>query len=193
MQLPKIETPKYHVIVPSTKEEIEFRPFLVKEEKTLMIAQESKDPNQIATAIQNIIKECTFNRVNMNQITMYDLEYIFIQLRCKSVGETAELALACSECGAENPHTVLLDKVEVEYPTDVIDKKYQINDDIGIVLKEPSVKDSLKIKLTNEASDLNKTIALVIDSIYDNDQVYPVNECSQKEVEAFIGAYDRRK
>ena len=97
--LPKLETPTYSAVLPSTGEQVEYRPFLVKEEKILMIAQESNDNSAMMKALKNIIKACTFNKVNPSKCTTYDIEYLFLKLRAVSVGETAELQFKCEECG----------------------------------------------------------------------------------------------
>ena len=86
MPLPVLEAPKYNLVVPSTKKKLKYRPFLVKEEKVLMIAQESENETQILQAVQEIIKACTFSKIDVNNIPMYDIEYIFLKIRAKSVG-----------------------------------------------------------------------------------------------------------
>ena len=116
MPLPILETSKYTTVVQSTKETLEFRPFLVKEEKILLLAQESDDSSQIIGALKQVIKVCTFNEIDPNKLTTYDLEYIFLQLRAKSVGETSEVMLKCRECEAKNPIEVNLSDITVKFP-----------------------------------------------------------------------------
>ena len=97
MALPKLTTPTYELEVPSTDEKIKYRPFLVKEEKILMMALETKDNAQIVNAVKDIVNECTFNKVNISTMPMFDTEYIFLQIRAKSVGEIAKLKLLCPD------------------------------------------------------------------------------------------------
>ena len=103
MALPKLENPTYAIEVPSLKRKIEFRPFLVKEEKVLMIAQESKDEKQILKSIKEIISACSFGKLDPNDCTTTDLEYVFLQLRAKSVGETVTVKIKCEKCDKVYP------------------------------------------------------------------------------------------
>ena len=97
MALPKLQTPTYQLVLPSTNEKINYRPFLVKEQKILLIAQESKDDDDIAVAIGNLVSSCTFSKVDSLKSPLFDIEYIFLQIRAKSVGETAELLVTCPD------------------------------------------------------------------------------------------------
>ena len=106
MALPKISTPKYELTIPSTGKSIEYRPYLVREEKLLMIALESADEMQMVSAIKQIVAACTFDVVDVNRLAMFDVEYIFAKLRAKSVGETAKVSLDCDKCEAKNNVTI---------------------------------------------------------------------------------------
>ena len=97
MALPKLETPTYRLTLPSTGEEIKYRPFLVREQKVLLIAQQSEKDQEIADAIGELVRACTFDRIDTNNAPMFDVEYIFLQLRSKSVGEKVELTLTCPD------------------------------------------------------------------------------------------------
>ena len=100
--LPKLnDVPKYNIIIPSNNQDITVRPFLVKEEKIMLIALESQDPKQIARAVLDTVTSCIMDDVNVNALTSYDVEYLFLQLRCKSVGETTDLLLKCDDCAHE--------------------------------------------------------------------------------------------
>jgi len=116
MALPVLQTPKYSTTIPSSGKVVEFRPFLVKEEKVLLIAQESDDPSSTVNAISDVITACTFEKVDVNKLTSYDLEFLFLQLRSKSVGEIVDLQIKCSSCNKDNPVKINLDKVEVNIP-----------------------------------------------------------------------------
>ena len=106
MALPKIATPTYSLTIPSTKKEIKYRPFLVKEEKLLLIAQESSDTTEILNAMVQIIESCVIDDINANDLAIYDLEYIFLKLRSKSVGETSTIQLECEHCEGLNTVTI---------------------------------------------------------------------------------------
>ena len=99
MALPKLTTPTYELEIPSTDEKIKYRPFLVKEEKILMMAMESKKSSDIVQAVKDIVSECTFNKINMSDMPMFDIEYIFLQIRSKSVDEVSKLKLLCPDDG----------------------------------------------------------------------------------------------
>ena len=154
MALPKLETSKYTAVIPSSKKTIEFRPFLVKEEKILMMAQESKDNLQIIGALKDIIKSCTFNTVDPSELTTYDLEYLFLQLRAKSVGETSEIKIKCDECGEYNEVSVNLSDAEVKNPNDSVDKKIELNDTVGIIMRPISLAKSEDLSKIKKDEDI---------------------------------------
>ena len=184
--LPKLETPTYSVVLPSTGEQVEYRPFLVKEEKILMIAQESNDNSAMMKALKNIIKACTFNKVNPSKCTTYDIEYLFLKLRAVSVGETAELQFKCEECGEYNTVEINLNDIELVYPDENPETDIKLTDNVGIKLKPVSVDDVETLSDINNPKNFTKAIAAVIDVIYDQENVYKVSDTSEKEVLEFI-------
>lgn len=183
MPLPTLEVTKYELIIPSTGKLIQFRPFLVKEEKILLIAQESGDLKQIVQAMKDIVDVCTFQKVDVDKLTSYDLEYIFIQLRAKSVGEVAELHLPCSHCKKLNAVPVNLEDVKVVHPVIEIDNNIKLNESVGVILKPMTVADLAKV---NEESDVVELISICIESIYDDNTVYPAVDSTKEELFAFV-------
>lgn len=181
MPLPVLEASKHTIEIPSTKEKIDIRPFLVKEEKILIQAQESGDTNDIIKAIKDIIHVCTFEKVRPDDLTLFDLEYIFLQLRARSVGENVEFKLKCEECEKTNVVTLDLTKVKVQFPKKKIKNNIKLTDDVGVVLRPIRVKDMDKVD-----EDLTAAIIASIESIYDVDSIYPTDESSRKELEAFV-------
>ena len=186
MALPKLETPKYSVEIPSTKETIEYRPFLVKEEKVLLIAQESNDQKQIIKAMKDIISACTFEKANVNRLTTYDVEYLFLQLRAKSVGETVKVKVKCEECDHLTTITIPLNDIKITEPEKKVDSTLQLNEDIGITLRPFSIDDLSKVEAGTSANELTSTIALCIDTIFDKENVYDSKDSSKKELEEFV-------
>ena len=184
--LPKLETPTYSAVLPSTGEQVEYRPFLVKEEKILMIAQESNDNSAMMKALKNIIKACTFNKVNPSKCTTYDIEYLFLKLRAVSVGETAELQFKCEECGEYNTVEINLNDIELVYPDENPETNIKLTENVGIKLKPVSVDDVETLTDINNPKNFTKAIAAVIDVIYDQENVYKVSDTSEKEVLEFI-------
>jgi hypothetical protein len=186
--LPKIETPTYSLKLPSTGKNIDFRPFTVGEEKVLMIASESGNEGDILRSIRDVARACTLNKLNINNITMYDFEYLFINIRAKSVGETAEVSLKCSdeECNGLCPITVDFSKVECVMPMKKVSNTFKINDKIGITLREITFEDSLNLTLDNDDAPIEKIIQCVIESVYDDDQIYKMSDCTASEINEFI-------
>ena len=163
MALPKLQTSEYTLTLPSTQEEIKFRPFLVKEQKILMIAQESGDESQIASAVGKLVSGCTFGSVDAELSPMFDIEYVFLQLRSKSVGSKITLNITCPD----DKET----KVEVEIDVDDIEvqmslehsQDIKITDDISIHFRYPRLKDLQG--MSSELSDFEKTLVLVVECV----------------------------
>lgn len=184
MALPQLNTAKYELTLPSNGDLVEYRPYLVKEEKILMLAMESNDNKQIVNATRDIVDACTFGKVDINKLPMFDLEYIFLKLRSKSIGEKAQLKFKCSNCEKPNEYEMNLDNVEPTKP-DLVDK-VQITDDIGVILKFPTVEQMAGIGGDNEVDQVFQVLARSIDSIYDAERVYPANESTEEELLTFI-------
>jgi len=188
MPLPVLEAPKYSLIVPSTKKKIQYRPFLVKEEKILMIAQEAKDASQIESSIKDIIKACTFEKIDVDSLLTYDLEYILLKLRSKSVGETSKFSLSCKECEVKNEIVINLEEIGIEFPETVPDNKVKLTKDVGITLSAVSIKRMGNIDQT----DINSLLSLVIETIYDEENVYSVENVSKDELTTFIDSFTHK-
>ena len=141
MALPKLDTPTYSLVLPSTGQEIKYRPFLVKEQKLLMMAQESKEQTNISETMSNVISSCTFNNIKTNQIPLFDIEYIFLKIRSKSVGETQEIRVLCPDDGETYGNVTLnLDEIEVQM-TEGHTNEINLTDKIKIIMKYPQLKD----------------------------------------------------
>lgn len=188
MALPKLGSPKYFATLPSTGKEIEYRPYSVKEEKTLLLAIEAQDQRQMITAVQDLITACTFDEVNGRNLTMYDLEYMFLKLRAKSVGETSTIRAACSECEKYNDIEVNIDDVEVEGEIQK-DMKVELTDTVGMVLRYPRSSDISKQIEAEKKSEYETTLMMLaacIESIYDAEQVYMADDVTHAELVTFI-------
>lgn len=186
MTLPTIESPKYFLTIPSTNESLEFRPFLVKEEKVLMIAQEAGTNQSMISAMKDVIKSCTFGALDIYSLAMSDLEYILLQIRSKSVGETSEIRFKCDECDEIIELTIDLSEIEVSKET-AKENKVQLTDDVGITLKAPGLKEAEKAAKNNKQNNsIVQSLSSVIESVYDSDNVYPFEQAEPKEIENFI-------
>jgi|TARA_B110000908_G_scaffold171244_1_gene233290 hypothetical protein len=186
MALPKINVPMYDLYLPSTGAKLKMRPYLVKEEKVLMIALESSDPGQIAQSVRNVISSC-YSIENVDDLTTFDIEYLFLQLRGKSVGEDMELQLKCDKCDTLNPLVVNVNDVKM---TNISDKTnvVMITDEVGLKMKWPSVKTFGSIDATklNSVEGLMDLIMECIESIFDADAVYNRDEMGKDELVDFI-------
>ena len=186
MALPKLETPTYEMEVPSTKEKVKFRPFLVKEQKMLMIAQESKDPNMMANAMCDLIESCCENIKEVEKMPTFDIEYMFLQLRAVSVGSEIELEMLCQDDNVTKvPVKIDLGEIKVsELPNHK--KEIMITDKIGMTFKYPTMVDIAKYGKEG-MSAVDTTFGVIQDclqNIFDDNEVY--DEMSQKELQDFI-------
>ena len=196
MALPKLITPTYELEVPSTDEKIKFRPFLVKEEKILMMAMESKSSADITQAVKDIVTACTFDKVKIDNMPMFDVEYIFLQIRAKSVGEISKLKLLCPD-DKETYADVEIDLNEVKVQVgDNHTNKIELGNGMGMIMKYPSV-DSFAdsgIKDINP-SNMLEVISSCILQIFEKkgEKVYETKDQTKKEVEEFIESLNTKQ
>ena len=186
MVLPVLNTPEFETTIPSTNQKINFRPFLVKEEKILFMALQGNDPSEMSTAVQRVLESCiTTPGVDVNSFATFDLEYLFLKLRAKSVGEVIELRLRHSqgECKYVHQHAINIEDVEVTFPGD-LDNKIQVTDQVGMVLKYPSVQLAAMVPSGNDMESMMDMVAGCVDVVYDNDNVY--EDFSKEEIKTFL-------
>tara|TARA_R100000008_G_C3582795_1_gene169790 strand:+ start:1032 stop:1739 length:708 start_codon:yes stop_codon:yes gene_type:complete len=194
MPLPQITTPEFTTTLPSTGERLSFRPFLVKEEKILLMAQEGKDKNEIQRAVINILEECIKTPITVEDLPLFDIEWLFIQLRSKSVGEVIDLKIKHvenKECLHLNPIEVNLEELEMtKDPTH--NNIINITDDIGVTMRYPSLK--LVGDKNPEGLDSTAVFNLICDcvlNVFDKEQVY--NDFTKTEIDKFIGDLDQKQ
>ena len=189
MALPKINTPTYELVIPSTDEKIEYRPFLVKEEKILLIAMESGQQKDIITAIKQIVTACTFGKLKIGRMPMFDVEYLFLNIRAKSVGEISELKLI-----APDDKKTKVD-VEVDLSTIQVQEeeghtnKIELTDEMGIYMQYPTVDTFGESGISDiNASNMLEVITGCIAQIYDKkgEEVFEAKDQTKKEMLDFV-------
>jgi len=194
MALPKLTTPEYTLTVPSTQEEIKYRAFLVKEQKVLMIAQESGDEKMIANALSSLVFDCTFGKVDATKNPMFDVEYIFLQIRAKSVGSEVDLAVYCPDDNETIVEVkVQLEDVQVQTNVEHTDT-IVLTDDIKVTLRNPRLGDLQD--LTDVASDFEKMTQLVkrcIDTVDTKDETINRVDMSADEIDEFIQSFSGKQ
>jgi hypothetical protein len=191
MPLPQIATPSYTLELPSIKKEIKYRPFLVKEEKILIIAMESEDSKQIADAVKNVISNCILTKgVKVDQLSTFDIEYLFLNIRGKSVGETVDVLITCPDDGkTQVPISINLDDIQV-----VVNENHsrdiKLDDSLTLRMKYPSMQEFVK---TNFGNDFNITvdqtfdlIVSCIEQVYSEEESWTASDCTKKELSDFI-------
>ena len=191
MPLPKIATPTYELELPSTGETIKYRPFLVKEEKLLVIALESEDTKQISTAIRAVIKNCILTRgIKVEQLPTFDIEYLFLNIRGKSVGEELEVNLICPDDGeTQVAVTINLGDIKVK-KSDNHSNRIQLDDSIMMEMKYPSldefIKNNFDLKEQSAMDQSFELIASCIGTIFTEDEVWAAADCTKKELNEFL-------
>ena len=191
MPLPKIATPTYELELPSTGEPIQYRPFLVKEEKLLVIALESEDTKQITTAIKNVIKNCIYTKgIKVESLPTFDIEYLFLNIRGKSVGEELEVNLICPDDETTNvPVKIDIDSIKVQFDENH-SKKIKIDDSIMMEMKYPSldqfIKNNFDFNQNNAMDQSFELIASCVDKIYTKEEVWSSADVTKKELIDFL-------
>ena len=187
MALPKLETPVYTLTIPSTDEEVKYRPFLMKEQKRMMIAQESEDDTEITDAINQLIIDCTFNKLNPKKIAMFDAEYVFSKIRSKSVGSKVELNITCPDDKKTIvPYTIDLEEINVAMMEEH-SNEIQLTDDIKIVFKYPLLDTFTKYnKESNSSKMLFSLTAECIEEVHFKEEVTNRVDMTKKDLDEFI-------
>ena len=191
MPLPKIATPTYELELPSSGETIKYRPFLVKEEKVLVIALETEDNKQITNAIKAVLKSCVLTKgLKVEKLPTFDIEYLFLNIRGKSVGEELEVNIICPDDEVtEVPITIDLDDIQV-HKVDDHTNQIKIDNNIMMEMKYPSldqfIKNNFDFKEGNQMDQSFDLIASCIDKIYTEDEVWSTADCTKKEVKEFL-------
>jgi hypothetical protein len=190
MPLPKIATPTYELELPSTKQSIKFRPFLVKEEKLLVLALESEDTKNITTAIKTVIKNCISTRgVKVESLPTFDIEFLFLNIRGKSVGEEVEVSLIAPDDG-ETTVTVKIDLEDIKVvETEGHDKQIRLDDNLMMEMKYPSLDQFIKNNFDLNETGIDKSFELIatcVDKIYNEEEVWSTEDVSKKEIIEFL-------
>ena len=188
MALPKFnDIPTYDLIVPSTGQKVKYRPFLVKEQKVLLMALESQEDSQILNAITNTISSCVLDKINVNDLTTFDVEYIFIQIRTKAAGETSEIGLICNKCETINQIKVNLDDIKINVPTEKTTIK--LNDSYSLVMQYPQYKELLKETSRKNATGTEQLYGLItscLHSLETEEEKIMFKDETPNEVEEFL-------
>ncbi len=191
MPLPKISTPTYELELPSTGQTIKYRPFLVKEEKLLVIALESEDTKQITTAIKTVIKNCIETKgIKVESLPTFDIEYLFLNIRGKSVGEEIEVNIICPDDGETTvPVKILVDDIHVQKNPEH-NNKIKLDDSIMMEMKYPSLEQFIKSNFDLSAdSTMDQSFELIgscVDKIYTEDEVWAAADVTKKELMEFL-------
>jgi hypothetical protein len=199
MPLPIVATPSYELTLPSNKKTIKYRPFLVKEEKVLILAMESGDPKDITNAVKNVLKECILTRgIKIDLLPSFDIEYIFLNIRAKSVGESVDLIITCPDDGETQVDvTVNVDEIEVIIPEGHT-SEIKIDDNISLKMKYPSLQEFIDNNFdfgsTNTSKDtIEKSFAVVascVDVVYTKDESWSAGDVTKKELIEWLQTFD---
>jgi len=189
MALPQIALPTYELEIPSNGKKIKYRPFVVKEEKLLLLAMEAQDDKLIEDAVRTLLKGCIQSRVKIEDLAIFDLEYIFLQIRAISVGEVIELMITCEDDGkTQVRYNLNLTEVQVQKP-EGHSNKIMLSDNMGIIMKYPTFGDFVKSSIIGSAPTADGVIEIVascVDQIFDGEEVYDSSTTSKKEFVEFL-------
>ncbi len=188
MSLPKINVPEYSLVVPSTDEEIKFRPFLVKEEKLLLMAQETGADEALYGAIKTLIKNCTLDKIDVDKLPLFDIEYIFLNIRAKSVEEVANIKVTCPDDEVTQVNIeVDLTKVQVQMDDDH-NPRIQLSDDIGILMSYPNLSTIISTNTSKE--DAYDTMFQMIQDcmyqIWQGEETFDVMDYTDEDKKTFL-------
>ena len=191
MPLPKISTPTYELEIPSLKKTVKYRPFLVKEEKILIIAMESEDPKQIAEAVKTVIGNCIVTRgIKVEQLATFDIEYLFLNIRGKSVGESVDILITCPDDGTTQvPMSINLDDIQVEFDKEH-SRDIKLDDNLTLRMRYPSMQEFVKSNfVVGEDISVDETFDMIIsciEQIYSEEESWAAADSTKKELKEFL-------
>ena len=190
MPLPKISTPTYELVIPSTGKNIKYRPFLVKEEKVLIVAMESEDTRSIANAVKDVIKNCIITRgVKVEELSTFDIEYLFLNIRGKSVGEEVEVLVTCPDDGVTKvPLTIALDEIQVQFDEEH-SRDIKLDDALTLRMRYPSMEEFIKNNFAVSDISVDDTFEMItscIEQVYNEEESWSAKDCSKKELKEFV-------
>jgi len=183
MALPKLNTPTYELKLPSSGEKIRFRPFLVKEHKVLLTMSEAED-NEVSRIIRELVDVCTFKELKIKDLPHFDIEYIFMNLRAKSIGEIVDVVVNC-ECGTKIETNFNIEDLKVEV-AEGHSNKIMINDDVGIEMKYPNIDEVVGVFASNDSQKIFELIINCIKAVYDQNEYWDAKDQTRAELEEFI-------
>lgn len=190
MTLPSVETPRYELTLPSTDKVVQFRPFLVKEEKVLLVAMESSNNGEIINATKEILNACTYEKLEIEKLPIFDIEYIFLQIRAKSVGEIANFKMLCPDdkqtyANVEVDLTKVNVQVDDEHTNNIVIDE---NRKLGVVFNYPTLE-MTKAGFNVDETDINTLFDIMItsiDHIYEGEKIYPAKDSTKEELKTFL-------
>ena len=190
MPLPKIATPTYELVLPSSNRKIKYRPFLVKEEKILIIALESQDQKQIANAVKSILSACILTRgTKVEKLSTFDIEYLFLNVRGKSVGEQIEVMVTCPDDEkTQVPMSINIDSIQVQ-KSDDHNPNIKLDDTYTLKMRYPSLNEFIKTNFNAEDIKVDDTFDLIascVDQVYSEEESWTQQDCTKKELTEFI-------
>jgi hypothetical protein len=197
MALPSIATPTYELELPSTKKKIKYRPFLVKEEKVLLLATQSTEPKEVLDAVRQITKSCVLSRIKLESLTSFDLEYLFLKIRAASVGEDVPMKITCLDDNQTKvDYVVDLSTVKVEIP-EGHSTKIELTDNVGMIMRYPGMDEFVNYTMLGQTPDdpdeIFGVIAKCIDQIYEGDDVFDESTTTEKEKVHFIESLTQKQ
>jgi hypothetical protein len=187
MALPTMDLPTYDLVIPSNKKKIKFRPFLVKEEKILLMALETDNEKNIKDAVFELLKACISTRIKLENLASFDLEYIFLNIRAVSVGEIIQMNITCQDDEkTQVKYNLNITEAQVIFPKGH-DNKIMLTDKLGVIMRYPSFDGFVQGQFTNNTEfDVIKVIADSIDQIFEGEEVYDESTTSKKEFVQFV-------
>ncbi len=187
MSLPKVTAPTYELDLPSSGKKVKYRPFIVKEEKILLVAMDSKDEKQITQALVDVLKACIITRgIKVENLPSFDLEYVFLKIRAASVGEDITLNVTCLDDGVTKvSHTININDISVQKPKGHSDK-IMLSKDVGLIMKYPSLNHFIDVGFVDKEVDGLSVVLNSIDQIFEGEEVTEAKDCTTKELQTFI-------
>lgn len=191
MPLPKLETPTYELIQPSTGDKIKYRPFLVKEYKILLTVLES-DAEEIYRVVTDLIQVCTFDKLSAAKLPSFDIEYIFLNIRAKSIGENSTTLITCKSCANKIEHVTDLTKAKV-VKSEEHRNRIRINEDIELEMRYPNFKEVLDIYENANSEKIVDLVCSCIDTIYTKDEYYKLDQYTKQEIDDFVNSFSKEQ